>query len=90
MRLTHWLRGGATLAAIFAMVGAAHGQILIGQTVGITGSAAATVADVAPVSEATALAEGWQAVLNPADTRDLVGWVRPATANEVASARPPK
>lgn len=45
MRLTHWLRGGATLAAIFAMVGAAHGQILIGQTVGITGSAAATVAE---------------------------------------------
>ena len=34
-----------TLAAIFAMVGAAHGQILIGQTVGITGSAAATVAE---------------------------------------------
>ena len=45
MRLTHWLRGGATLASIFAMVGAAHGQILIGQTVGITGSAAATVAE---------------------------------------------
>ena len=45
MRLTHWLRRGATLAAVFAMVGAAHGQILIGQTVGITGSAAATVAE---------------------------------------------
>ncbi|HEY5581434.1 MAG TPA: L-glutamate gamma-semialdehyde dehydrogenase, partial [Rhodoferax sp.] len=34
----------------------------------------------------TALAEGWQAVCNPADTRDQVGWVRPATAAEVALA----
>ncbi|MBE0474205.1 trifunctional transcriptional regulator/proline dehydrogenase/L-glutamate gamma-semialdehyde dehydrogenase [Rhodoferax sp.] len=33
-----------------------------------------------------AQADGWQAVLNPADTRDQVGWVRPATPAEVALA----
>ncbi|MBC7727323.1 MAG: L-glutamate gamma-semialdehyde dehydrogenase, partial [Microbacteriaceae bacterium] len=27
--------------------------------------------------------DGWQPVLNPSDTRDSVGWVRPATAQEV-------
>jgi RHH-type proline utilization regulon transcriptional repressor/proline dehydrogenase/delta 1-pyrroline-5-carboxylate dehydrogenase len=52
----------------------------------ITYAAAATVADVTPVNAATATAEGWQAVLNPADTRDQVGWVRPATPDEVALA----
>ncbi|MBA3059845.1 MAG: trifunctional transcriptional regulator/proline dehydrogenase/L-glutamate gamma-semialdehyde dehydrogenase [Gammaproteobacteria bacterium] len=49
-------------------------------------AACATVAQVAPVNPATALAEGWQTVCNPADTRDQVGWVRPATANEVELA----
>lgn len=48
--------------------------------------AAATVAEVAPWQDATAAADGWQAVLNPADLRDPVGWVRPATANEVELA----
>jgi len=33
-----------------------------------------------------AQADGWQAVLNPADTRDQVGWVRPATTAEVELA----
>ena len=31
----------------------------------------------------SAVAEGWQPVLNPSDTRDQVGWVRPATGQEV-------
>jgi len=43
MRFTHWLRTGAVLAVLGT--GLAHAQILIGQTVGITGSAAATVAE---------------------------------------------
>ena len=44
--LAHWLRGGALFTAAFALAGGAlHAQILIGQTVGITGSAAATVAE---------------------------------------------
>ncbi|OGB51862.1 MAG: trifunctional transcriptional regulator/proline dehydrogenase/L-glutamate gamma-semialdehyde dehydrogenase [Burkholderiales bacterium RIFOXYD12_FULL_59_19] len=34
----------------------------------------------------TTQADGWQAVLNPADLRDRVGWVRPATAAEVELA----
>lgn len=49
-------------------------------------AACATVAAVAPVNPTTALAEGWQAVCNPADTRDQVGWVRPATAAGVELA----
>ncbi|HEX5698102.1 MAG TPA: bifunctional proline dehydrogenase/L-glutamate gamma-semialdehyde dehydrogenase PutA, partial [Rhodoferax sp.] len=52
----------------------------------ITYAAAATVADVAPVHAPSAADGGWQAVQNPADTRDLVGWVRPATPDEVALA----
>lgn len=43
MRLRHWLKAGT--AVIACTWGLAHGQILIGQTVGITGSAAATVAE---------------------------------------------
>ena len=43
MRFTHWLRTGAALAVLGT--GLAQAQILIGQTVGITGSAAATVAE---------------------------------------------
>ncbi len=49
-------------------------------------AACATVAAVAPVNSSTALAEGWQMVCNPADTRDQVGWVRPATALDVELA----
>ena len=43
MKFTHWLSAGAALA-IFC-TGFAQAQVLIGQTVGITGSAAATVAE---------------------------------------------
>ncbi len=49
-------------------------------------AAAATVAEVKPVNPQTAATDGWQAVCNPADTRDQVGWVRPATAAEVKLA----
>jgi RHH-type proline utilization regulon transcriptional repressor/proline dehydrogenase/delta 1-pyrroline-5-carboxylate dehydrogenase len=56
--------------------------------------AAASVAGAAPVNPASASAapvnpasaDGWQPVLNPADLRDQVGWVRPATAAEVELA----
>ncbi|MDB5939103.1 MAG: L-proline dehydrogenase, partial [Polaromonas sp.] len=34
----------------------------------------------------SAAADGWQPVLSPSDTRDQVGWVRPATAEEVEQA----
>jgi RHH-type proline utilization regulon transcriptional repressor/proline dehydrogenase/delta 1-pyrroline-5-carboxylate dehydrogenase len=34
----------------------------------------------------SAAADGWQPVRNPADTRDQVGWVRPATSQEVELA----
>ncbi|MFN7154413.1 MAG: ABC transporter substrate-binding protein [Acidovorax sp.] len=43
MKFTHWLSAGVALA-IFS-TGLAQAQVLIGQTVGITGSAAATVAE---------------------------------------------
>ena len=49
-------------------------------------SISAHAADASPVNPATAAAHGWQAVLNPADTRDQVGWVRPATDAEVEQA----
>ncbi len=46
MAFTQRFRRGAIMASVLAMVGGAvHAQILIGQTVGITGSAAATVAE---------------------------------------------
>jgi len=51
-----------------------------------TYSAVASVGDNQSLSPSTALAEGWQRVCNPADTRDVVGWVRPATPDEVALA----
>jgi RHH-type proline utilization regulon transcriptional repressor/proline dehydrogenase/delta 1-pyrroline-5-carboxylate dehydrogenase len=51
-----------------------------------TYTAAASVTDNAALSPPSAVAEGWQRVCNPADTRDVVGWVRPATADEVALA----
>ncbi|MBX3601494.1 MAG: trifunctional transcriptional regulator/proline dehydrogenase/L-glutamate gamma-semialdehyde dehydrogenase [Rubrivivax sp.] len=46
--------------------------------------AAATVDPRA--SAAPSAAAGWQPVTNPADARDLVGWVRPATAALVGEA----
>jgi RHH-type proline utilization regulon transcriptional repressor/proline dehydrogenase/delta 1-pyrroline-5-carboxylate dehydrogenase len=49
-------------------------------------AATASVAEVAPVNPQTVEVDGWQAVLNPADTRDVVGWVRPASASEVSLA----
>ena len=49
-------------------------------------SVADPAADAAQVDPGTAAAHGWQAVLNPADTRDQVGWVRPATDAEVEQA----
>ncbi|CAM3373564.1 trifunctional transcriptional regulator/proline dehydrogenase/L-glutamate gamma-semialdehyde dehydrogenase [Polaromonas hydrogenivorans] len=52
----------------------------------VTYAAAASVADVSSFDPDKAVADGWQPVLNPADTRDQVGWVRPATAQEVEQA----
>ncbi|MGB4361867.1 MAG: L-glutamate gamma-semialdehyde dehydrogenase, partial [Rhodoferax sp.] len=65
----------------------------------ISYAAAATVADVGSFVGSTSVdhggrksaphspqADGWQVVLNPADLRDQVGWVRPATAAEVELA----
>ncbi|MDD2918083.1 trifunctional transcriptional regulator/proline dehydrogenase/L-glutamate gamma-semialdehyde dehydrogenase [Rhodoferax sp.] len=52
----------------------------------ISYTAVATVTDADLFNPATALANGWLPVLNPADMRDLVGWVRPATATEVELA----
>ncbi len=46
--------------------------------------AAASVAEVPWLNPASA--DGWQPVRNPADTRDQVGWVRPATLAEVELA----
>jgi ABC-type branched-subunit amino acid transport system substrate-binding protein len=45
MKLTQRLCKGFALAALFIMAGKAQGQILLGQTVGITGPAAATVVE---------------------------------------------
>ena len=70
----------------------AHEQQLASLAAGLLRStqgvlaAAATVGAVPPVSADSAAADGWQKVLNPADTRDPVGWVRPATAQEVEQA----
>ena len=70
----------------------AHEQQLASLAAGLLRStqslyaAAASVADVSVPATAGAAQDGWQAVLNPADTRDQVGWVRPATAAEVELA----
>jgi len=40
----------------------------------------------AALNPSTALAEGWQRVGNPADLRDVVGWVLPANEADVAQA----
>ena len=51
-------------------------------------TAAPTVAnaDVGSFAPQSPQADSWQAVLNPADLRDPVGWVRPATSAEVELA----
>ena len=70
----------------------AHEQQLASLAAGLLRStqtvytAAASVVDLAPFSLDSAAADGWQPVLNPSDTRDQVGWVRPATAEEVELA----
>ncbi len=70
----------------------AHEQQLASLAAGLLRStqglyaAAASVAVVSSVSPDSAAADGWQPVLNPADTRDQVGWVRPATSQEVELA----
>jgi RHH-type proline utilization regulon transcriptional repressor/proline dehydrogenase/delta 1-pyrroline-5-carboxylate dehydrogenase len=48
-------------------------------------TASSTAADIA-VTDVPNAEGGWQAVLNPADTRDQVGWMRPASAEEVELA----
>ncbi|WP_027996846.1 trifunctional transcriptional regulator/proline dehydrogenase/L-glutamate gamma-semialdehyde dehydrogenase [Simplicispira psychrophila] len=68
----------------------AHEQQLASLAVGLLRSTQTLY--TAPVAEAGAApitfdnADGWQLVLNPADTRDPVGWVRPATAQDVEQA----
>ena len=70
----------------------AHEQQLASLSAGLLRStqgvytAAPGVADGAAFNLDTAAADGWQPVLNPSDTRDTVGWVRPATAEEVELA----
>ncbi|MEP6588212.1 MAG: L-glutamate gamma-semialdehyde dehydrogenase, partial [Polaromonas sp.] len=70
----------------------AHEQQLASLAAGLLRStqglhaAAASVADLPSFNPAHAAAEGWQPVLNPSDTRDQVGWVRPASAQEVELA----
>ncbi|MFT6590998.1 MAG: RHH-type proline utilization regulon transcriptional repressor/proline dehydrogenase [Rhodoferax sp.] len=59
---------------------------LLCSTQGHYTAAPSVTAAASPVSPDNAAAEGWQPVLNPADTRDQVGWVRPATAIEVELA----
>lgn len=58
---------------------------LLRSTQGVFAAAAAPDA-MPPLSADSAAAAGWQAVLNPADTRDQVGWVRPASSQEVEQA----
>ena len=70
----------------------AHEQQLASLAAGLLRStqapytAAPTGLALAPPNPASAAAEGWKPVLNPADTRDQVGWVRPATLLEVEQA----
>ncbi|MBH1958104.1 MAG: bifunctional proline dehydrogenase/L-glutamate gamma-semialdehyde dehydrogenase PutA, partial [Burkholderiales bacterium] len=70
----------------------AHEQQLASLAAGLLRSAqgfyfaAPSVAELPPFNPDSAAAEGWQPVLNPSDTRDQVGWVRPATAEEVEQA----
>ena len=67
----------------------AHEQQLASLAAGLLRStqaiytAAASVADLPSFNLDNAAIDGWQPVLNPSDTRDPVGWVRPATAQEV-------
>lgn len=70
----------------------AHEQQLASLAVGLLRSTqtlytapAAQLGD-APITPENANANGWQPVLNPADTRDQVGWVCQASAQEVELA----
>ncbi|MDD5030655.1 MAG: bifunctional proline dehydrogenase/L-glutamate gamma-semialdehyde dehydrogenase PutA, partial [Rhodoferax sp.] len=49
-------------------------------------TAACSSPDALALNPSTALADGWQRVQNPADLRDVVGWVRNATPDEVTQA----
>ena len=49
-----------------------------------TASASVAIIDSTPTDHA--VDDGWQEVLNPADTRDCVGWVRASTSQEVERA----
>ena len=53
------------------------------RSVQLDANAAPTGAAAPPADPAQAAAEGWQPVLNPADARDRVGFVRAATPAEV-------
>ena len=70
----------------------AHEQQLASLAAGLLRStqviyaACAGGADTSSFDFDSAAADGWQPVLNPADTRDQVGWVRPATSQEVEQA----
>ena len=71
-------------------VNLAHEQQLASLAAGLLRSTQGIYAAAASVADAPSgnpnSADGWQPVLNPADTRDQVGWVRPATAQEVEQA----
>ena len=69
----------------------AHEQQLASLAAGLLRSTQALYAATASVADITNSAtysadDGWQKILNPADTRDQVGWVRPATLQEVELA----
>ncbi len=51
-----------------------------------TFTAASSGPQAPALNPSTAAADGWQRVCNPADLRDVVGWVRPASADEVDRA----
>ncbi len=84
---------GAQSRANSAGLNLAHEQQLASLAAGLLRStqdvytAAPTVADASSALAGNAApGDGWQPVLNPADTRDQVGWVRPASAEEVERA----
>lgn len=69
----------------------AHEQQLASLAAGLLRSTQGLHAAAASVAVVTGTptdhaADGWQPVLNPADTRDQVGWVRPTTSQEVELA----
>ncbi|MBC7444608.1 MAG: trifunctional transcriptional regulator/proline dehydrogenase/L-glutamate gamma-semialdehyde dehydrogenase [Polaromonas sp.] len=69
----------------------AHEQQLASLAAGLLRSTQAVYTAAASVTEVAfnpdqLAADGWQPVRNPSDTRDTVGWARPATAQEVGQA----